>query len=397
VGARPKNQSLDAVARCLAVACLIAVIFTTFRLFNGADSPFLAFSVMGAAVIHFANRPRTVEIVVTAVLASALGFAYVVSGGAFGQYPASSFVRTAAFLGLGSMLVLGWKACFSTAALRPLLLATFCPALVILTNLALAATIQFQPRIYDLFLYRFDGSLGTQFSFMAGRWFQASPLLSNVCFLVYAALPLAEVLVFLLYFQGQRMPANPLALFVVTGIAGFVLYQICPATGPIHVFAARFPNAPPSVQPVQTMVLDNFPRNAIPSLHSAWALLIWWSTRYCKNWMRWLATAFLALTLLATLGLGEHYLIDLVVAAPFAVAAMSACAKQYGRAASAGLLVLGWLVYLRFGLPIFSLAPFGAWTAVLATVILSVVLATAKDLSLRTVVPASSGLPSPAE
>lgn len=133
-----KNQVLDTAARCLAVASLIAVIFTTFRVLNGAASPFLAFSVAGAAVIHFAKRPRTVEIVVTAVLAAALGLAYIVSGGAFGQYPASGFVRMAAFLGLASMLVLGWKACGSTAALRPLLLATLCPGLVILTNLALA-------------------------------------------------------------------------------------------------------------------------------------------------------------------------------------------------------------------------------------------------------------------
>lgn len=397
MGASSKNQNLDAAARCLAVACLIAVIFATFRLFNGADSPFLAFSVIGAAVIHFSNRPRTVEVVVTAVLAAALGIAYVASRGSLSQYPASGLICTTAFLGLASMLVLGWKACLSTAALRPLLLATFCPALVILTNLALAATIQFQPRIYDLYLYRFDGLLGTQISFVVGRWFAASSLLSSVCFLVYAALPLAEVLIFLLYVRGQRMPANPLMLFIVTGIAGFVLYQICPATGPIHVFAAKFPNAAPSAVPLQSMVLGNFPRNAIPSLHSAWALLIWWSTRYCKNWMRWLATAFLAFTLLATLGLGEHYLIDLIVAAPFAVAAMSACAGQYGRAAWAGALVLGWLVYLRFGLPLFSLLPVGAWTAVLATMIVSVALATAKDLSLRTLVPASSEIPSPAE
>ncbi len=208
---------------------------------------------------------------------------------------------------------------------------------------------------------------------------------------------LAEVLIFLMFVRGQRMPANPLMLFVVTGIAGFILYQICPATGPIHVFAAKFPDAPPSAATVQTMVLDNFPRNALPSLHSAWALLIWWSARYCRNWIRWSASAFLALTLLATLGLGEHYLIDLVVAAPFAVAAMSACTRHYGRAAGAGTLVLGWLFYLRFALPAFSFSPFGAWTAVLVTVILSVALATAKDLTLRTLIPAPSEIPSPAE
>ena len=122
VGVGTKNQRLDAAARCLAAACLIAVIFATFRLFNGADTPFLAFSVIGAAVVHFANRPHWIEATITAVLASLLGIVYVGSRGIFGQYPGSGLVGTCAFLGLASMLVLGWKACRSTAALRPLLL-----------------------------------------------------------------------------------------------------------------------------------------------------------------------------------------------------------------------------------------------------------------------------------
>jgi hypothetical protein len=393
-----KQSSLDVVARCLAVACLIAVIFTTFRLFNGADTPFLAFSVIGAAVVHFSSRPRVIETIITAIFASGLGIAYAGSRGVFGHFPASGLIGIAAFLGLASMLVLGAKACWSTEALRPLLLATFCPALVILTNLALAATIQFQPHVFDLFLYRFDGLLGIQTSFVIGRWFAALPFLSNLCFLIYAALPLAELLVFLAFVRGQRMPANPLVLFIVTGIAGFVLYQICPATGPAHVFGVEFPNYPPPSQPLQAVPMDDVPRNAIPSLHSAWALLIWWSMRYSKNWMRWLATVFLALTLLATLGLGEHYLIDLVVALPFAVAAMSAVARQNRRAIAAGALTLAWLVYLRFGLPVFMLSPLGAWMAVLATVIVSVLLGVAKDLSARALrFPAPSGIPSPAE
>jgi hypothetical protein len=398
VGVGSKNQRLDAAARCLAAACLIAVIFATFRLFNGADTPFLAFSVIGAAVVHFADRPRVIEAAITAVLASGLGIAYLGSRGVFGDYPGSGLVGILAFLGLASMLVLGAKACLSTAALRPLLLATFCPALVILTNVALAAIIQFQPHVLDLFLYRFDGLLGVQSSFVAGRWFAASPFLEKTCFLIYASLPLAELLIFLLFVRGQRMPANPLVLFIVTGIAGFIFYQVCPATGPVHVFGAEFPDYPPPSLPLQSILLDDIPRNAIPSLHSAWALLIWWSTRYSKAWMRIAATVFLALTLLATLGLGEHYLIDLVVALPFAVGAMAACSGQHRRAVVAGALVLAWLVYLRFGLPVFILSPLGAWMAVLATVIVSVALAGAKDLSTRTLIfPAPSRLPSPAE
>jgi hypothetical protein len=397
-GSKKPSSSLDIAARCLPVVCLIAVIFTTFRLFNGADTPFLAFSVIGAAVVHFSRRPGVIETVITAILASGLGIAYAGSRGVAGHFPGSGLIGTAAFLGLASMLVLGAKACWRTEALRPLLLATFCPALVILTNLALAATIQFQPHVFDLFLYRFDGLLGIQTSFVVGRWFAAWPFLSNVCFLVYASLPLAEVLVFLAFMRGQRMPANPLVLFIVTGIAGFIFYQVCPATGPVHVFGVEFPKYPPPSQPLQALMLDDVPRNAVPSLHSAWALLIWWSLRYSKNWTRWLATAFLALTLLATLGLGEHYLIDLIVALPFAVAAMSAVARQNRRAIVAGALTLTWLVYLRFGLPVFALSPLGAWMAVLATVIVSVLLAVAKDLSARALrFPAPSGIPSPAE
>ena len=109
VGVGTKNQHLDAAARCLAAACLIAVIFATFRLFNGADTPFLAFSVIGAAVVHFANRPHWIEATITAVLASLLGIAYVGSRGIFGQYPDSGLVGTCAFLGLASMLVLGGR------------------------------------------------------------------------------------------------------------------------------------------------------------------------------------------------------------------------------------------------------------------------------------------------
>jgi hypothetical protein len=393
-----KNRRLDPAARCLAAACLIAVIFAAFRLFNGAHTPFLAFSVIGAAVVHFANRPRVIEAAITAVLASGLGIAYVGSRGIFGDYPAAGFVGIVAFLGLASMLVLGAKACLSTAALRPLLLATFCPALVILTNVTLAAILPFQPHVFDLFLYRFDGLLGVQSSFVAGRWFAAAPFLERTCFLVYAALPLAEVVIFMLFVRGQRMPANPLMLFIVTGIAGFVFYQVCPATGPVYVFGAEFPDYPPPSLPLQSILLDDAPRNAIPSVHSAWALLIWWSTRYCKAWTRWVATLFLALMLLATLGLGEHYLIDLVVALPLAVAAMAVCTAQHRRAVVAGALVLAWLIYLRFGLPVFTLSPLGAWMAVLATVIVSIALGGANDFSTRTLIfPASSRMPSPAD
>jgi hypothetical protein len=51
----------------------------------------------------------------------------------------------------------------------------------------------------------------------------------------------------------------------------------------------------------------------------AWVLLVWWYSRALSWWERSIAFFFLFFTVLATLGTGEHYLIDLVVAFPFAV------------------------------------------------------------------------------
>jgi hypothetical protein len=57
--------------------------------------------------------------------------------------------------------------------------------------------------------------------------------------------------------------------------------------------------------------------NGIPSVHMATALLVFWFLR--RWWWGWLiGFAFTLLTILATLGLGEHYLFDLICAIPYA-------------------------------------------------------------------------------
>jgi hypothetical protein len=367
--------AVDSIARSVAVVSLLAIIFATFRLFHGADTPFLAFSVIGAAVVQATKKPRAIEIAVTLTLGTILAGAYARSHGHFGEYFGAGIIAGAAFLGLASMLVLGWKACRATQDLAALLTATFCPLLMIFTNVGLAMAIQLSPKIFDLFLYRFDSLLGLQSSFVVGQFFVRLPFLYTLCFLVYASLPLAEVLAFLLFLRGYRMPANPLVVCAVAGVTGFLLYLVCPATGPIHVFGAAFPQAPPIISSFQAISLADTPRNAIPSLHSAWALLIWWNLRQCPRWIRYTAAAFLAFTLLATLGLGEHYLIDLVVAVPFAVGVQTACRKQWLRSAIALLVTIGWVLYLRFGLPLQEPPRLEAWAAVITTLTASAVLA----------------------
>ena len=81
-----------------------------------------------------------------------------------------------------------------------------------------------------------------------------------------------------------------------------------------------------------------------------------WQTRSAARWLRYLTWWCLAWTLAATLGLGYHYLVDLVVAVPFltgirALAARHLADARVERAAAlaGGLgLVFGWLVVLRW-------------------------------------------------
>ena len=367
---RRRERGVDVLSRCLSVFVLIAVIFATFRAFHGANVPFLALSLAGASLIQFSHDRSLWRVLFTLVSAMFLSTIYTLTGGLTGQYTGAVVVEGLAFLGMGSLLMLGIRAFRSTEELRPLLLASFCPVLTIVTNFALIATIALQPRVFDLYLYRFDAVLGGQASFLMGQWFTIVPALRDACFFVYAALPLVQVAVICLYWRGQRMPANPLITFVVAGVAGFLLYQICPAMGPVHVFPRDFPQIVPVDAQPHALALNVAPRNAMPSLHTAWAILIWWSLRFSSKWIRVAAAAFLGLTLIATLGFGEHYLIDLVVAVPFTLAIQAVSTRQLAPAAGWIGTTIAWCAYLRWMFPVLPVSTMMAWILVVTTMAL---------------------------
>jgi len=114
----------------------------------------------------------------------------------------------------------------------------------------------------------------------------------------------------------------------------------------------------------------------------AWVLLVWWYSRGLSWWERGVAFAFLVFTVLATLGTGEHYLVDLVVAFPFAVLVEAVCSfslswKDRRRLAAilGGLLgTLIWLVALRYGTRFFWVSPLVPWGSCLCTIAFSLAL-----------------------
>jgi hypothetical protein len=155
--------------------------------------------------------------------------------------------------------------------------------------------------------------------------------------------------------------------FVVAGVAGFILYQVCPAEGPRYSFGTRFPDHLPDGHDISLApYLSAGVHNAIPSMHMAWALLILWSALDLGPLALAMAGTLVGFTALATLGSGEHYLVDLVVSVPLACAVWNALRRDKPRVALGLALVCGWLLYLRSGA--FLLFPgIANWMLILAT------------------------------
>jgi hypothetical protein len=217
-----------------------------------------------------------------------------------------------------------------------------------------------------------------------GRAFSVWPWLRLVSLLFYIGLPIPIALTYAGRLLRDREKALPVGVaFLATGPIGIIFYNLFPALGPVHLFLRGFPWHPLTVAQAarlftEPMAIDG-PPNAIPSLHMAWVLLVWWYSRGLSWWERSIGLLFLFFTVLATLGTGEHYFIDLIVAFPFALLIESICAfslritdRHRALAFCLGLVgTFGWFALLRHELHFFWLSPILPWSFCVATVVLS--------------------------
>lgn len=293
------------------------------------------------------------------------------------------------FVGLSSLLLLAVRMVWAEGNRRTLLLLAFVPALLFVTSEWFASdmldlTEKLHPRTLDLFLYSFDGSLRVQFPFLMGQAFAMWPWFKISGELFYVGLPIPIAMVYsgqLLRIQQRALSA--MAAFLLTGPMGIIFYNIFPAMGPIHLLRQGFPWHPVDIEILRRVLLEpvaiHGPRNAIPSLHMGWVLLTWWYSRGLSWVERIITILFVLFTFCATMGTGEHYLIDLVVAYPFALMMMALCCwppAWKDRNALTTLLfglatVLLWLAALRYALPFFWLSPILPWLACAVTVALT--------------------------
>ncbi len=242
------------------------------------------------------------------------------------------------------------------------------------------------PQTYDFIAYIIDGTFGFQPSETVAVVVRHLLGDAGALSFAYRALPYAFPVLFALQMRANaRVPVNLYTMLVTSALIVLTLYQLCPIAGPFYAFGIDFPHSlpaaaqlpqAPSIVPVLTA------RNGMPSMHLGWSLLLWMNAGYLGPWTRAGYALLLGLTVLATLGLGEHYLIDLVAGVPAAVALQALCTRVLPWASperrnavlGGAALVAFWIVAVRYGLQAFLLVPGLAWLATLGTIAACVVL-----------------------
>jgi hypothetical protein len=341
--------------------------------------PWLA--LLGCTVVQLRFRCKTHDIL--------LAFGFVLVCVAFRpqilQLP-QLYKILGALLGLGSLLVMAARAVWSDHQDRIAYLTAFIPSLLLvgsewLTPPLLAWGQSANPKTLDLYLLVFDSTLGFQPSFWMGRVFEHLPALRGVSIAFYLALPVLIALVYVEQLRQDRKRALvALLIFFFAAIIGASSYNLYPACGPISLLGKDFAHADFPFQKAAHILLEPLPisgpRNAMPSMHMSWVILAWWLTRNLERWVKGVALAFVIFTVAATLGSGEHYFIDLIVALPFSLAMYALFSldlpfgqKERLRGLVGGTLVmLLWIGLLRAEIPLFVRITGLSWLLIVATI-----------------------------
>jgi PAP2 superfamily len=342
---------------------------------------FFALALASVVIIHMRVRPRWLDAVLIAV-----GTALLATVDFHVLHYAMKITGWFSFLGLSSFVIMGVRSIWEQE--RRFLLYAWVPAALFVMSDYFASTMlqwttKAHPKTLDLYLLSFDGSLRVQLAFAVGRYYARQPWLHISALIGYIglAVPIAIVYVGRLIRFKQRAFPSMLA-FLVAGPMGILFYNLFPACGPHSLFGQAFPFHSLPIANLSRLALEPVAipgaRNAMPSLHIAWTLLAWWYSKGLSWIERFVTFAFLGLTALATLGTGEHWFVDLIVAFPFALMIQAICAYHVSSREPTRIaaLVLGlggtlaWLVTLRYGAKLFWTSPIVPWAFMVATIAL---------------------------
>jgi hypothetical protein len=370
----------------LATALVLILIAAILHI---GEAAYIAFAFTGAFVTHVMFQPGRRDLG-AAVLAGA-GFAaiYRLHHGGMLDFFGNWIGVPGAFLGMGSLLVLAaqwiWAAPYhKRQRLERVRDAALVPLLCVGSMLVVGPAIALSPLTYDHVLYLFDAKFVTGFagspSWVVGRAFRDHAWLYRICGYVYNSLPLGLAICLALQWRDRLQkiwyPLDLRWLSMTLGGFGFLLYQVCPAAGPIYLFPKQFPFEVPalaSIMAAPALLEAVVPRNGMPSLHFGWTLLLFWNMRRRAWWIALAAGAYVSLTALATLGLGEHYLADLIVAVPVALTLQALWIRtrttmRWVAMGAGTAITMAWLIVFRTGVALEIPSGAAAWTAAGLTV-----------------------------
>lgn len=166
-------------------------------------------------------------------------------------------------------------------------IASWFPAACLISALILIVLVPLSPQTIDSAL---DFGVGRYMM----HWSLRHPLVDMFFSFVYGVLPIAMAAAMV----SSGEPRRIVRALVVAAVLAVPLYVAFPAVGPI---------GGKSHQGL---------RNCMPSLHLAWALML---AYYSGRRLRLAMIIFAALTAIATLTTGQHYLLDLIAAIPFSI------------------------------------------------------------------------------
>jgi hypothetical protein len=380
------------------------------QVYTGAMGPFFSPLLASFVIIHLRIRPRWVDVVLIVLIAA---FLATVDFHMFHYPPA--IMAYFLFLGLSSFVIIAVRSIWDRE--RRFLLYAWVPMAIYAMIGPFVGTMHMwtakaHPNTLDLYLLSFDCSLRVQLAFSVGYYYARCPWLHNSALLAYVGVPIPMALVYagrLIRFREGAFPC--ILAFLIVGPMAFLFYNLFPACGPLYVFRQAFPFHPLPIAIVSRLALEPaaFPgwRNAMPSVHLAVTLLAWWYSKGLSWMERLVAFAFLALNVLATLGTGEHWFVDLIVAFPYALMTQAICAyhvpwkdPRRKTALFLGLgATLGWMATLRYGRELFWSSPIVPWALSAATITLVLLrqakLDTVANLGKLTAAAPSAPAPSP--
>jgi hypothetical protein len=360
--------------------------------------PYIAFAYCGSLLVFVSGDRSKRGLLTCAALGLAFAAVYHFSHGPTAYFFGSKAAIPCAFLGMGAVQLVVSRWIWASArdksdALAEMMRCALIPLLCMGSMVSVGLAAQLIPVTYDPVVFAFDLHLDPAApSWRLGAFLRAHSWLLSLCGHVYNSLPLALSACLALQWRGRegRIPVNLGIVFVALGIVGFGLYLICPVSGPAYLFPHDYPAHLPALADPEPAPLAIVPRNGMPSLHVAWTFLLFWNFR--KRWLLGpLAGVFLVLTALATLGFGEHYLADLIVAIPLALAVQCAMLESRSKwrlaALTAGSVrTMIWLIAFRTRAALSLPSGAALWAVVAATLLLPALLAWRSESGVRRIV-----------